>query len=99
MSRPSRNARCVDAGRGVTLEEHLVAVATIGLAPEEVVEAHFVEGRRRGVGREVPAETVEPMIRTVDHDHGVPPDERPDAALDVFVAGEPRFLLAGIVLM
>ena len=38
----------VDAGRGVALEEDLVAGAAVGLAAEEVVEADLVErGRRR----------------------------------------------------
>ena len=72
----------VDAGRGVTLEEHLVAVAAVGLAAEEVVEADLVERGRRRVGGEVTAETVEAMVRAVDHHHRVPTDERADAALD-----------------
>ena len=83
----------VDAGRGVTLEEHLVAEAAVGLAAEEVVEADLVERGRRRVRGEVTAETVEAVVRAVDHRHRVPADERADAALDVLVAGEPRLLL------
>ena len=46
-------------GRGVALEEDLVAAAAVVLAPEEVVEADLVEARRarrtsRG-GRRCPA--------------------------------------------
>ena len=80
-------------GRGVTLEEDLVAEAAVGLAAEEVVEADLVERGRRRVRREVTAETVEAMVRAVDHRHRVPADERADAPLDVLVAGEPRLLL------
>jgi len=36
----------VDARRGVTLEEDLVAAAVGGVAAEEVVEADFVEDSR-----------------------------------------------------
>jgi hypothetical protein len=50
----------VDAGRGVALEEDLVADAADVLAPEEVVEAHLVEGGRAGVGREVPPDGLRP---------------------------------------
>src|SRR5439155_23979363 len=83
----------VDAGRRVPLEVDLISVTAVGLAAEEVVEADLVERGRRRVGREVTAEAVETMIRTVDHDHGVPPDERTDATLDELVAREPRLLL------
>ena len=83
----------VDARRRVTLEEDLVAGAAVGLAAEEVVEPDLVERGRRRVRRQVTAETVEAVVRAVDHRHRVPADERADAALEVFVAGEPRFLL------
>src|SRR5206468_2595922 len=43
----------VDARRGVTLEEDLVAPAVRVLAAEEVVEADFVERGRAGVGGEM----------------------------------------------
>ena len=32
-------------------------------------------------------------LRAVDEDRGVPPDERPEATLDVLVAGVPRLVL------
>ncbi len=84
----------VDAGRGVTLEEDLVAVAPVALAAEEVIETDFVQRRRRRVRREVATETVEPVVGAVDHDDRVPTDEGTDPAFDVFVAREPRLLLA-----
>src|SRR5439155_15920495 len=80
----------VHAGGGVALDEDLVAVAAVGLAVEEVVEAALVEGGGRGVRRQVPAEAVVAAVGPGDHGHGVPADEGPDAALDVLVAGEPR---------
>jgi hypothetical protein len=43
----------IDAGGRVALEEDLVSPADVVVATEEVVEAHFVEGRRRGIRREV----------------------------------------------
>src|SRR5207249_4395429 len=82
----------VDAGGGVALDVDLVAEAAVGLAVEEVVEADLVERRRRGVGRQVPAEAVVAPVGPGDHGHGVPPDEGPDAALDVLVAREPGLL-------
>lgn len=47
----------VDAGGGVALEEDLVAAVALVLAPEEVVEAHVVEGGGGGEGRDVAADT------------------------------------------
>ena len=83
----------VDARRGVALEEHLVAESAVGLSPKEVIEPHFVQCGRRRVRREVSAEPVESVVRTIDHHHGVPANERPDSPLDELVAGEPRLLL------
>ena len=83
----------VDAGRRVTLEEHLVAGAAVALAAEEVVEADLVERGGRREGGEVAAEAVEAVVRPVDHRHRVPADEGADAALEDLVAREPRLLL------
>ena len=82
----------VHAWRGVTLHVEQVAGIAVSLAVEEVVEAHLVERRRACVRGEVPAETVEPVVGPVDHRHRVPAHERTDAALEILVAGEPRFL-------
>ena len=91
---PSLQERArVDAGGRVTLEVDLVAETAVALAAEEMVEADLVQRRRRRVRREVTAQTVETMVRAVDHRDGVPTYERADATFDVFVAGEPRLLL------
>ncbi len=83
----------VDPGCGVTLEEDLVAEAALGLAVEEVVESDFVEAGARSVGRKVPADPGETLVRAQHHDRGVPANDPPDAQLHGFVARELRFLL------
>ena len=83
------HARC-----RMSLEVDVVARTAVVLAAEEVVEADLVQRcgtRERG---EVTTDAVGRVVRTRHHDGGVPPDERSDAALDVLVAGEPRFVLA-----
>ncbi|CAM5305927.1 hypothetical protein TPAU25S_00101 [Tsukamurella paurometabola] len=85
----------VDAGGGVTLNEHLVAAARVLLAPEEVVEAHLVQRRRAGVGGDVPADAHAGALGAVDHDRGVPSDPGAVPALDLLVAGEPRLEIGG----
>ena len=84
----------VDAGRRVPLEINHVAVAVASLAFEEVVERHFVESRRRGVGRDVAADPVRVAIGADHHRHRVPADEALDPPLDLLAAGE-RGLLVG----
>ena len=83
----------VDAGRGVALEVHVVAGRAVVLAAEEVVEADLVQRRRAGERRQVAADAVGVLVRLDDHHRRVPADERPDPALDVLVAREPRLLL------
>ena len=82
----------VDARRGVALEEDLVAGLAVVLAAEEVVEAHLVERRGRGVGGDVAAD-VGAGVGPGHHDGRVPARVGADAALDVLVAGEPGFAL------
>ncbi len=84
----------VDAGRGVPLEEDLVARLAVVLAAEEVVEPDLVERGGRRVGRDVPAHAgAARAVGARHHDRGVPPDVGADAPLDVLVAGEPRLPL------
>ncbi len=90
---PLEEGTGVDARRGVALEEDLVAASRVVLAAEEVVEAHLVQGRRRGVGRHVPADAREAHVRAQDHRNGVPADQPADAALQLLVAREPGLLL------
>ena len=90
---PLEERAAVDAGRGVALDEDLVAAAGVVLAAEEVVEADLVEARGRLVRRDVTAD-LEPLAVGAGHHHGgVPADEGADPALDVLVAGEPRLAL------
>ena len=64
----------VDAGGGVALDEDLVAAGGIVEAAEEVVEADFVERRRRGVRRDVAADADAGALRAVHRDRRVPAD-------------------------
>ena len=75
----------VDARRGVTLEEDLVAHSVGVLAAEEMVEADFVQRGGAGVRREVATDSGRPIVGAQDHRHGVPADHAPDA-----VARSPR---------
>ena len=58
----------VDAGRGVALDEDLVAAGRVVEAAEEVVEADFVERGRRRVGRDVAADADAGALRAVHRD-------------------------------
>ena len=76
----------VDPGGGVPLDEHLVTVRAVGLAPEEVIEPDLVEGGRRRVGGQVTADAVEAPVGPGHHHRRVPPDEMADPPLEVLVA-------------
>ena len=84
---------CVDARRGVTLVEDLIATTRLVLAPEEVVEAHLVQGRGRRIRRKMAADAGGPAVRPEDHRHGIPADQPADPALHRLVAREGRLLL------
>ena len=84
----------VHARRRVALVVDVVAGAAIVLAAEEVVEPDLVQRGRAGIGRQVTADAVGGLVGPHHHHRRVPADERPDAPLDVLVAGEPRLLLA-----
>jgi hypothetical protein len=84
----------VDARCRVPLEVHVVAAAGRVLAAEEVVEPDLVQRGRAGERRQVAADAVGVLVGLDDHHRRVPTDEGADAALDVLVAGEPRFELA-----
>jgi hypothetical protein len=77
----------------VALEEDLVPGEPVVLALEEVVEADLVERGRAGEGGEVAADALRPLVGPHHHHGRVPPDEGPDAPLQVLVTGEPRLLL------
>lgn len=83
----------VDTRRGVSLEEDLVSALAVVLAPEEVVEAHVVEGGRGSEGGDVAADADAGALRTGHHDRRVPAGRVQDAPLDLLVAGEERLVL------
>ena len=83
----------VDPGGGVALEEDLVATSGRVRAAEEVVEPDLVHGRRRGVGRDVPAHAHTGALGAVHHHRGVPAGRCADAVLHRLVAGEGRLLV------
>ncbi|GBE22121.1 hypothetical protein BMS3Bbin01_01484 [bacterium BMS3Bbin01] len=83
----------IDARRGVTLDENLVAGGSIVLPAEEMVEADLVEGGRRGERGQVPSDSLRCMVGTHDHDGGVPADEPADSLFESVVSGEPRLFL------
>ena len=78
----------------VALDEDLVAAAGMLLAAEEMVETDLVQRRRRCVGGDVAAPHAR-TLRAVHHDGRVPPDELPELAFEILVAGEPRLVLGG----
>ena len=57
----------INAGRGVTLKIDDVAVAVLITGAKEVVEADFIERRRRSVGRDVAADAA--LFAVGAHDH------------------------------
>ena len=65
------------------------------VAAEEVVEAHFVQRRRRRKGRNVAANALVRLVRAHDHRRRVPPNEALDAALEFPAAGHERFVVGG----
>ena len=72
----------------MSLKIDLVAISVVVLAAEEVVEAHFVQRRGRGVRRDVAADAVRCAVRADDHGHGIPADQTLDATLDFLAARE-----------
>ena len=83
----------VHAGGGVALVEDVVAAAGMVLAAEEVVEAHFVESRRGGVGGDVSTDLDAWTLGPVDEHGRIPAVPAAVAAFDLFIAGEPGLVL------
>ena len=77
----------VDPRRRVTLVVDEVGGLRLGGGPEEVVEPDLVEGRGRGVGRDVPADAVRLAVGAHHHRQRVPADEALQPLLEVAVAG------------
>ncbi len=83
----------VDARRGVSLEEHLVAAVAAVLAAEEVVEADVVQRRRGAEGGDVATHPDPGTLGAGDRHRRVPAGRVEDLALDLLVAGEERLVL------
>ena len=78
----------VDAGDHMALEEHQVAPVNLRLRAPEVVEAHVIHHRRRGVGGDVPAVFAGFLVASHDGCHGVPAVDGADAPFHLQIAGE-----------
>ena len=84
----------VDPWRSMTLEVDVVAWRATVFPAEEMIEADLVQRGGTGEGRQVAANPVGVLVGLDHHHRCVPPDERPDAALDVLVAWKPRLVFA-----
>ena len=84
----------IGPGGGMTLDIHMVARSTTGLAPEEVVETHLVLGGGRGEGRKMPTDTLRGLVGLHNHHRRIPTNETANPFLQVLVAGEPRLFLS-----
>ena len=73
----------------------LVALIARILCPEEVVEADFEQCGLRAVGGDVAADAGVILVLLVHHRHGVPAQQRFDAALKRTVAGVGHLVMLG----
>ena len=64
-----------------------IAFEFFGAAPEEMVEANFVEGGRGSERGDMAADIVLYAIGTYDHGQGVPTDKTLNAALEFLITG------------
>ena len=90
QERPRINAR-----RGVPLEVNHVADEIVRPPAEEMVEPHLVQRRRRGVGRDVPAQAAVLAVGVDHHRHRVPADVALDPPLHLPIPRERRLLIGG----
>ena len=87
---PLEKGAGVDARRRVSLEVNLVTCSSLGTL-EKVVEPHLVESGRRGVGRQMAADAVGPVVCPGHHHRRVPAHVVADPSLDRLVTREGRF--------
>ncbi|MNZ80938.1 hypothetical protein D3C78_995920 [compost metagenome] len=86
---------CVNARRDVALEVHQVAAVFLGARAEEVVEAHFVYGRRRLEGSHVAAQ-FQVFLGCAQNGHDrVPADGRTNTTFQIQIARVFRFVFDG----
>ena len=75
----------VHTGRGVTLEVDLVTAVRVVLAAPEVLQAHLIQGCRRGIAGDVPTDANAGTLLTMHLDGGVPAQHVTDVLLKVYV--------------
>ena len=88
-------AASVNAGGGVTLEEHLVAATGVVTTAEEVVLAHFVEVSDTCEGGDVTAHADALLLGTLHHNCSVPTNPCAVLALEFLIAGVLGLLING----
>ena len=95
LGEPALHERAgVDARRRMALDEQQVTAVLAGRGPEEMLEAHVVEGRRGLETGDMAAELGGFRVRPQHDGQGVPPDQRPDAVVDrQLPRAQPVFLL------
>ena len=84
----------VDAGRGMPLVIHDVAIAGVA-GPEEMIEPDLVQRGRRRKRRNVAADAGLVLVRPQHHRNRVPSHQALDAALDLLAAWKRHFLFGG----
>ncbi|MNY42008.1 hypothetical protein D3C86_1768650 [compost metagenome] len=90
-----KEGTCVNARRDVALEVHQVAAVFLGARAEEVVEAHFVYGRRRLEGSHVAAQ-FQVFLGCAQNGHDrVPADGRTNTTFQIQIARVFRFVFDG----
>ena len=83
----------IDARCGVPLEIDRIARVVWSAGVEEMIEAHFEQGRAGSVGGNVPADAVALLVGPHHHGHGVPADDALDAPFDVAPPGKHRLAI------
>ena len=72
----------------MALEVDLVAASGVVLATEEVVKAHLIKCRDRGVGRDMATDSNALALCAGHHHGGIPSQPPAIGALHGFIAGE-----------
>ncbi len=92
---PLQEGAGIDPGGTVTLEEDQVAQLFVVAPLEKIVEAHVVQGRRRGKAGDMATQALVVLVCPHHHGQGIPADQGADAALHEQVAGHTLFPRGG----
>src|SRR5260370_12503197 len=76
----------------MALKINNVVIAVFSARPKKMIESHFIEGRRRSVGRNVSADSVFHFVGPDDHSHRVPAHQTFDTTLHLLASGKWRLL-------